>query len=135
MNKPRNIISIDRIRAGAIIGLRRISDNVVELSPLTPWENIPIRIPARLTISDKIDGGVRLYTAQLVFHTCEEPGDRERIVYRCKTADGRYFLIGTNDRPYPVSLVTENHPDNMTDSQLSEVTVSYTSVGKIPYIQ
>ena len=135
MNSPRNIIAIDRVSAGAIVGLRRLSASSLHVSSLTPWESIPIKVPARLTISEKIEDGVRIYTAQLVFRTCEEPGDRGRKVYRCKTADGRYYLIGSNERPYPVSTVTTNHPDNMTDNQLDEVTVSYTSSSKIPYIQ
>ena len=135
MNTPRNIVAIDRVSAGAIVGLRRLSVSCVQISPLTPWESIPIKVPARLTLNDMIVDGTRMYTAQLVFRTCEEPGDRGRKVYRCKTADGRYYLIGNNDRPYPISTITMNHPDNMTDSQLNEVTVNYTSASKIPYIQ
>lgn len=135
MNTPRNIVAVDRLRAGGIIGLRQASATSVHVSTATPWENIPIKIPARLTISDKIEDGVRLHAAQLVFRTCEEPHDIERMVYRCKTADGRYYLIGNNERPYPVTTVNDNHPDNMTDSQLYEVTVNYTSAGKISYIQ
>ena len=135
MNTPRNIIAIDRIRAGAIIGIQKISDSHVSISSLTSWESIPIKVPARLTLSEKIEDGVRIYTAQLVFRTCEEPKDYRRMVYRCKTADGRFFLIGSNDRPYPVTTLTLNLPDNLTDSQLSEVTVNYSSASKIPYIQ
>jgi len=134
MNTPRNIIAIDRLRAGEIIGLQRVSVSSVRVAAATPWESIPIRVPARLTISDKIEDGARLHTAQLVFCTCADPDDRGRQVYRCKTADGRFYLIGTNDRPYPVSTVTMNHPDNMNDSQLNEVTVSYTSASEIPCI-
>ena len=135
MNTPRNIVAVDRLRAGGIIGLRQASATSVHVSTATPWENIPIKVPARLTISDKIEDGVRLHAAQLIFRTCEEPHEIERMVYRCKTADGRYYLIGNNERPYPVTTVNDNHPDNMTDSQLYEVTVNYTSAGKIPYIQ
>lgn len=135
MNSPRNIIAIDRLRAGEIIGLHKLSASCVAVSSATPWVSIPIKVPAKLTVSEKIEEGVRLYTAQLVFRTCEEPGDRGRQVYRCKTADGRFYLIGTNDRPYPVSTVTTNHPGNMTDNQLDEVTVTWTSARKIPYIQ
>jgi hypothetical protein len=135
MNTPRNIIAVDRLRAGEIVGFRPVSRTSVQVSPLTPWESIPIKVPARLTISDKVEDGVRLYTAQLVFRTCAETGDRGRTVYRCKTADGKYYLIGTNARPYPLASVTTNHPDNMTDSQLSEVSVNWTSTSEIPYIQ
>lgn len=135
MNTPRNIIAVDRLRAGDIVGLRQASATSVHVSTATAWESIPIKVPARLTISDKIEDGVRVYTAQLIFRTCKELDDRERKVYRCKAANGRYYLIGTNDRPYPISTVTQNHPDNMTDNQLDEVTVNYTSSNKIPYIQ
>lgn len=135
MNTVRNIIAVDCAEAGGIIGLRRVSRSSVAMSGLTPWKGIPIRVPAKLTVSDKIENGVRLYAAQLAFHTCEEPGERERKVYRCKMADGRYCLIGCNERPYPVTTVNDNHPDNMTDSQLYEVTVSYTSAAMIPSIE
>jgi hypothetical protein len=135
MNSPRNVIAIDRLQSGSIVGLRKLSKSCVSVSSVNSWESIPIKVPARLTISDKIDDGVRLYAAQLVFRTCEEPIDIERMVYRCKTADGRYYLIGNNDRPYPVTTVNDTHPDNMRDSQLYEVNVNYTSACKIPYIQ
>lgn len=135
MNSPRNIVAIDRIQAGEIIGLRRLSASCVAVSSDTPWESIPIKVPAKLIVSEKIEDGVRMYTAQLVFRTCEDPGNRSRMVYRCWAADGRYYLIGTNDRPFPVTTVTTNHPDNMSDNQLDEVAVSYTSASRIPYIQ
>ena len=135
MNSPKNVIGIDRLQSGSIVGLRKLSSTSVAISSSNSWKNIPIKVPARLTISDKVDDGVRLHTAQLVLRTCDEPQETERMVYRCKTADGKYFLIGNNDRPYPVTTVNDNHPDNMTDSQLYEVTVNYTSAEKIPYIQ
>ena len=135
MNSPKNVIGIDRLQSGSIVGLRKLSSTSVAISSSNSWKNIPIKVPARLTISDKVDDGVRLHTAQLVFRTCDEPQEIERMVYRCKTADGKYFLIGNNDRPYPVTTVNDNHPDNMKDSQLYEVTVNYTSAEKIPYIQ
>lgn len=134
MNTPRNIIAIDRIQAGSIIGLHRIDESSVAVSPLTSWVSLPIKVPARLTVNEKIEDGVRLYTAQLVFRTCKEPDDMRRMVYRCKTADGKYLLIGSNDRPYPVSTLGINLPDNVTDSQLDEITVNYTSTAQIPYI-
>lgn len=135
MNSTRNIIAVDCLQSGSLTGLRKLSESCVSVSPTNSWTSIPIKVPARLTVSDKKENGVRLYTAVLVFRSCEEPGDRDRKVYRCKTADGRYYLIGSNERPYPVCSVTDPHPDNMVDSQLYEITVSYTSACKIPYIE
>ena len=135
MNYPRNIIAIDRVSAVGIVGLQRTGELSVLVDDNTPWENIPVKIPAKMTITEKIDDGVRLYTAQLVFKTCMDLTGSQRFVYRCQTADGRYYLIGGVERPYPVTTLSRAHPDNMSDNQLDEVTVNYTSVAKIPYIQ
>lgn len=134
MNTARNIIAIDRVPVTSLLGYQRTGVNSVNLDANTPWQSLSVKIPARLTISDKIDDGVRIYTAQLVFRSCEELSDGGRWAYRCKTASGNYYLIGTDKRPYPVGTVTTNHPDNMTDNQLSEVTVTYTSAEPIPSI-
>ena len=123
MNSPRNVIAIDRIPVSSLLGFQRVGTNSVKLNSEIPWQSLSIKVPARLTISDKIDNGVRIYLTDLA-----------RWAYRCKTADGKFYLIGTDERPYPVGTVTTNHPDNMTDNQLSEVTVSYTSGNPIPYI-
>ncbi len=135
MNIIKNVVAIDQLKAGEIIGWRRMSKSCVHVSSSTPWQSVSIKIPARLTFSDKIEEGVRIHNSQLVFKTCEDIEERDRKIYRCKTADGRYYLIGSNERPYPISTVSEVHPDNMTDSQLNEVTVIYKSATKIPYIQ
>ena len=134
MNTLQNIIAIDCVPVKSITGYERISELFAQVDDRTPWQSLPIKVPAQMKISDKIEDGVRIYTAQLVFRTCEERMDLKRLAYRCCTASGKYLLIGTPERPYPVSTVTQNHPDNMTDNQLDEVTVSYTSTTRIPYI-
>lgn len=134
MNSPRNVIAIDRIPVTSLTGFIRKSASSVILDAGIDWQSLSIKVPARLTISEKIEDGVRQHTAQLVFRTCEDVGNLGRWAYRCRTADGRYLLIGTPERPYPVGTVTRNHPDNMTDSQLDEVTVTWSSSHRIPYI-
>lgn len=120
MKTPRHITAIDRVSATAFTS-----------SGSSPWESVDFKVPAHLTLSDKIEDGVRIYTAKLVFRACMEPGHTERQVYRCKTADGKYYIIGSGGRPYTITTVTDDHPDNMTDSQLYEVTVNYTTQQKI----
>ena len=134
MNTPRNIIAIDRISVSSLSGFKRVSTDGVKVGASISWQSIPIKVPAKLTISDKIEDGVRLHTAQLVFRTCDHIADMGRWTYRCHTADGEKILIGSDERPYPVGTVTTNHPDNMTDSQLDEVTVTWTSSHRIPHI-
>ncbi len=134
MNSPRNVIAIDRVSVSSLTGFIRVGTNSVKVANDVHWQSLVIKVPARLTISDKVEDGVRLHTAQLVFRTCEDYDDGGRWVYRCHTADGRKYLIGSDARPYPVGTVTKNHPDNMTDSQLDEVTVTWTSSQRIPII-
>lgn len=136
MNSPRNVIAIDRIPVSSLTGFQRTGTNSVKMDAGVPWQSLTIKVPARLTITDKIENGVRLYTAHLFFKVCQEDmGDWNRQAYRCHTADGRQVLIGSDERPYPVATVNDPRPDNMTDSQLCEVTVNYTSASQIPYIQ
>ena len=136
MNSPRNVIAIDRTPVTSIVGFQRTGRKSVKIGDATPWQSLTIKVPARLTITDKIEDGIRLYTAQLVFKTCsEDSGDWDRRVFRCQAADGKQVLIGSDKRPYPVATVNDARPDNMTDSQLCEVTISYTSSSPIPYIQ
>ena len=134
MNINKLIIAVDRIHASKLDGYKRIGVTRVNVSNSIGWKNIPVKVPARLNISYKSVDGVRLCTAKLVFQTCEEIVDFERQVYRCKTAEGFYMLIGSDTRPYPITTVNDTHPDNMTDSQLSEVSVDYTTPTHIPYI-
>ncbi len=134
MNSQRNVIAIDRVSVSSLTGFIRVGTNSVKVSSDVSWHKLAIKVPARLTISDKVEDGVRLHTAQLVFRTCDEYDDGGRWAYRCHTADGRKYLIGCNSRPYPVATVTKNHPDNMTDNQLDEITVTWTTSQRIPVI-
>lgn len=134
MNSPRNIIAIDRVPVSSLLGFMRINSKNVKVDSNTPWQSLHIKVPARLTISDKIEDGTRLYTAKLEFRTCEDASDNGRWAYRCHTADGRELLIGSPTRPYPVATISTNHPDNMTDNQLSEVAVNWTDSREISYI-
>lgn len=132
MKSTRNIIAIDRIPVTSLTGFVRTGIINVKVANNLPWQSLDIKVPARLTVNDKIEDGVRLHTAQLVFRTCEDISDLGRWAYRCRMADGPYILIGSPERPFPVGTVTKNHPDNMTDSQLDEVTVTWTSPHGIP---
>lgn len=134
MNSPRNVIAIDRVPVSSLAGFIRVGADAVRVAAGVPWQPLAIKVPARLTVSDKVEDGVRLHTAQLVFRTCDDCDGGGRWAYRCHTADGRLYLVGSDARPYPVGTGVKNHPDNMTDSQLDEVTVTWTSSHGIPFI-
>lgn len=132
MKTIKNIISVERIYHSSLSGIRTINTRLVLLPSDLVWQNITCKIPASLVISDKDDDNNTIYTAKLIFKTCEDLDYRKHYCYRCKTADGHYLLIGTDERPYPKTNVQENYPDNLSDNQMKDVTVEYSSDRNIP---
>ena len=57
------------------------------------------------------------------------------MAYLCETVDGERYLIGNNERPYPVVTQQENHPESYSDSQLTEYVISWNSTKKPPIIR
>ena len=134
MKKIQIITAVDRTPVTSLQGMLRISKTDVRLPGGISWQPIAIKPHAQLSISDNVENGNTVWTAKLVFKTCEEFGDRGRWAYRCRLLDGRYRLIGSDERPYPVASVLENMPEKVTDNQLNEVTVNWQSARFIPYI-
>lgn len=134
MKQIKIITSVERTTVDSLQGMRRTSKTTVGLPSGISWEPLEIKPHAHLTISDKVENKNTIWTVKLVFKTCREFGDRERWAYRCRLLDGRYRLIGTDERPYPIVSVVENLPENVTDNQLNEVTVDWQSARFVPYI-
>lgn len=134
MKKIQIITAVDRIPVTSLVGMSRVLKTGVKLPSGINWQPLAIKPHAQLSISDKVEDKNTVWTAKLVFKTCEEFGDRGRWAYRCKLLDGRYRLIGDYERPYPVTSVLENMPENVTENQLNEVTVNWQSARFIPHI-
>ncbi len=128
------ITEVDRIPVTSIPWLTRISETNVSISASLAWQSVPIKPHAQLVINSKVEGKNTLWSAKLVFRTTEDISDNGIWVYRCKTQDGQYRLLGTTERPYPQTTVVENMPENVADNQLNEVTVSWQNAHFIPYI-
>lgn len=135
MKQIKIVTKVERIPVTSLQGMTRISKTGVRLPSGISWQSLNIKPHAQLSISDKKVDGNTVWTAKLIFKTCEEFEDRGRYAYRCKLHNGQYRLIGSDERPYPVASVLESMPENVTDNQLNEVTVSWQSPYFIPYIQ
>ena len=135
MKHIKIVIAVDRIPVSSLQGITRISKTEVSIPSGISWEPLAIKRHAQLTISDKVEDKNTIWTAKLVFKTCEEFGERGRWAYRCRLLNGQYRLIGSYERPYPIASVLENMPESVTENQLNEVTVSWSSPHFIPYIQ
>lgn len=135
MKQIKIVTAVERTPVTSLQGMKFISKTTAQLPSGISWQPLEIKPHAQLTISDKVENKNNIWTAKLVFKTCQEFVDRDRWAYRCRLLDGRYRLIGTDERPYPVASVSENMPENVTENQLNEVTVNYQSARFIPYIE
>ena len=135
MKQIKIITAVDRAPVTSLQGMTRISKTSVRLPSNINWEPLSIKPHAQLTISDKVEDKNTIWTAKLVFKTCEEFGDRGRWAFRCRLLNGQYRLIGSEERPYPTASVLENIPESVTENQLNEVTVNWSSPHFIPNIQ
>ena len=133
MNILRNVISVSRIRTSALGIVKQLTEDSVS-APEEGWQEVDILVPAKFSIISNVEGKNTIYKAQLVFKTCQELWSNEHYAYMARTADGESYLIGRQDRPYPLLSISDSHPDNFSDSQLKEVTVTYSSALRIPKI-
>lgn len=127
--KLNNITKIYSVACKSVKGFVRVSETAARVSSDgTPWVLLEgVKYPAALTVSDKIEDKSRLFTAKLSFSTCEEwLSGNEKTAFLCVTADGDRYLVGTDERPYPVVTQQQNHPEEGKSTQLTQVTVQWT---------
>ena len=117
----RNVIAVHRLPCVAIKNLS--AAEAAELI-LDSGTNLNILVPAKLSYNNKVVDKNMLWETKLVFRTCQEPTDNEHYAYRLTLADGQVIVLGSGERPYPVTTAAVNISDNMSDSQLTEVTVT-----------
>lgn len=128
------IVGLEFIPCRDLGGLVYTGESSVRLPDGLTWENLCIKVPAQLIVTEKYEDKVKIYTATLKFLTKDRLPQGGRYAFRLRLSDGKTCLIGSDDRPYPVVLSQENLPDSVKDNQLNEVTVTYSSPRSIPYI-
>ena len=135
MKSFKILTAVERTPVTNLVGMTRITKTEVRLPDGIEREPLDIKPHAMLSISDKVEDKNVIWIAKLAFKTCEDCGSRERWAYRCRLSDGRYRLIGSHERPYPVVSVQENMPEKVTDNQLNKVVVNWQSTRFIPFIR
>ena len=130
----RNVIAVAVVPASYLEGMVTVKPGVVDIQDHVTWEQVKIQVPAKLSIINKVEDKNTVWTTTLTFRTCEDRSDRRHACYLVTLASGEKLLIGSCQRPYPVTTVSDSIPDNVTDSQLQEVTVTLTSHSRPPVL-
>ena len=135
MRQIRIVTAVERTPVTSLQGMNRTSKTEVSIPSGITWQPLEIRPHAQLTVTDKLEDRVHMWTAKLVFRICGDLAERDRYAYRCRLNDGSFRLIGSHERPYPVATVSEVMPEKVADAQLNEVTVTWQSSRFIPRIK
>lgn len=105
-----------------------LDDHRVVLQYYRPFHALCLDGMAQVEVSEAVDDGYRLTTVRLTAHTTEDwHVDNRRLCWRVTTVDGRQFLIGLDEQPWPVVTIADAYPDKATERSGKTITVTWTT--------
>ena len=108
------------------------SDTVrVVLSALT---EIPVQPFPKLEISEKMEGGQRIYTVKLTLKTTDDTlSSLDRKVFYALDINDMVWILGSKSRPYPIVTKSVSLPESALDNQLNSFQIDYSTILPILY--
>ena len=100
-----------------------------------PWKQLPMVGLATLETSEEVKKGVRTHSAKLSATLC---GGRlalpsRPLAYRLTGVNGRQYLLGTADPPFPLTTQEDKRPGNAAETSAVSLVVSQLS--QIPVLK
>lgn len=94
-----------------------------------PWKQLPMVGLATLETSEEVKKGVRTHSAKLTATLC---GSRlalpsRPLAYRLTCVNGRQYLLGTADPPFPLASQEVSLPSNAAETSAVKLVVSLQS--------
>ena len=94
-----------------------------------PWKKLPMVGLATLETSEEVKKGVRTHSAKLTATLC---GGRlalplRPLAYRLTCVNGRQYLLGTADPPFPLTAQEVKMPGNAAETSAVALVVSLNS--------
>lgn len=120
LNMISNVIAVYRVQCSDVD--RVDTDPYFDFGP-----ELNTIVPAKLSINNKVVDKNVLWEYKLDFRSCQDLQIDGHWAYVLKLANGKWLTLGTKDRPYPVTVSSKLLPDNLSDSQLWEVSVSWSN--------
>ena len=129
----KNIVRVEIIDISLLQGTRIVNmASAVLDTPFLAFEKINVNVPAHCEISDAIEDGERIYTSKLSFKAAEGI-PKERVAFRITAADKSQYLIGTDEKPFPIVLSKANLPGSFSETSQTEYEVTWK--GLLPALQ
>lgn len=94
-----------------------------------PWKRLPMVGLATLETSETVEKGVRKHTTKLSATLCggRLPLPSRPLAYRLSCINGRQYLLGTAEPPFPLALQEVSLPSNAAETSAVKLVVSLQS--------
>ena len=89
--------------------------------------SIPMVDVAVCEVEEQTDNNVQMEKVKLSFSTLRELPTRQNIGFVIRTVDGKLYIIGSKERPYPTVKVTTTTGQPDGDASVRKYEVSYTA--------
>lgn len=93
-----------------------------------PWQELLLVGLASLKVTDEVENGVRIYTSKLTATLCKPFLHPKRpSAFRLTDVQGKQYLLGTAQSPYPLVSQTENIGENAHSQTVDVFIIQYIS--------
>ena len=122
----QNIIKVEFIETRYLKNMVLLGNHAVSLKYWRNFMDLCLVGLASVDVSQHVENGSRLTAVKLTAHTTDDfHVDHRRLAWRVTTVDGKQYLIGINEQPFPVTTVSDNYPDKSTEPSGKIITVSW----------
>lgn len=134
MQRSKKVVAISRIPVADFPASHRVGVNQIVVADSDAWESVPFHVPGSLSLTSKTEDKQPIFTAELSFDYCGDAYSRALYAYKIKLADGTYYIIGSDERPYAVAETSRSLSSGSSDKQTEEVKITYSSALQIPIL-
>lgn len=122
-----HVNKIEKIAAVDLGNVTKTSDSSCKLLPNVNFASINnIYGLIAVKMENAVENGNQVYTTTVTYNTSDKkPGGRQRLAFRLTSVHGTQFLVGTNERPYPVVKESNPFPAAAGDTVLKTVTITW----------
>lgn len=96
-----------------------------KVTPVATFRDMDIVGLGKGEITEKWESNELVYETKITFFVKEIIPARDFLCYRITTVNGESYLMGTNTRPFSIREYKRTIPDQVTQKQGYDVTITY----------
>ncbi|MGP1465255.1 MAG: hypothetical protein ACTTKJ_06530 [Prevotella koreensis] len=126
MSKLVHINSIEMVRCEELVPMKILSDTTCRFSREPDFIKMNIQELVGVSIENNYENNQNVFSTTATFSTsCKFPLTNRRFAFRLTSVDGKRYMIGTKNRPYPIIKEKNPFPEKPSDSTLKTVSITW----------